>query len=118
MSLDRLYPEIIGDFHITPCKPDDEYAFALSRTDFDAERVLVAMVPDGAGYGIGEAQGYAVLLARSPTMLRLLGEAFALFADEFQADGPINGGDLVDFFGAWRRRAIAELSAPIEPAAP
>ena len=73
MSLDRLYPAIGGDLRITPCRPDDDYAFALSRTDTDDEGVLVAVVPDGAAYGIGEAQGYAVLLARSPTMLRLLG---------------------------------------------
>lgn len=118
MSLDRLYPAIGGDLRITPCRPDDEYAFALSRTDTDDEGVLVAVVPDGAAYGIGETQGYALLLARSPTMLRLLGEAFALFADEFASDRPINGGDLVDHFGAWRCRAIAELSAPVEPAAP
>ncbi len=118
MSFDRLYPAIGGDLRIAPCRSDDEYAFALSRTDTGDEDVLVAAVPDGAAYGIGEAHGYAVLLARSPTMLRLLGEAFALFADEFEADRPINGGDLVDHFGAWRRRAIAELSAPIEPAAP
>jgi hypothetical protein len=116
MSLDRLYPEIAGDLHIGTRAPDDEFAFVLTRTDADAEGLLVAMVPDGAEYGVGEAQSHAVLLARSPTMLRLLREAFALLADEFEADDPVNGGDLVDLFGAWRRRAIAELSAPIEPA--
>lgn len=117
MSLDRLYPEIAGDLHIRTRAPDDEFAFALTRTDADAEGLLVAMVPDGAEYGIGEAQSHAVLLARSPTMLRLLREAFAMFSDEFEADEPINGGDLVDLFGAWRRHAIAELSAAIGPVA-
>ncbi len=46
---------------------------ALTRTDC-GEDVLVALVPDGTGYGVGEAEGHACLLARSPAILRLLRE--------------------------------------------
>ena len=118
MILDRLYPSIVGDLRIERCGQQDDYALALSRTDDGPETVLVAAIPDGAAYGVGEADGYARLLARAPTMLRLLCEALTLFATEFDDDEPINGGDLVDRFGEWRRSAIADLSASLTVPAP
>jgi hypothetical protein len=87
----------------------------LAPDDFASSIVLVATVPDGPGYGLGEAEGHARLLARSPTMLRLLREALAIFAEAFEADEDVPGADLVDRFAAWRTRAKAELSAPIRP---
>ena len=57
----------------------------------------------------------AHLLARSPTALRLLREVLGLFAAEFEADEEVPGADLVDRFAEWRGRALAELSAPIQP---
>lgn len=65
MSLDHLYPTVIGDLRIERCGPADDYALALSRTDDGPEAVLVAAIPDGAACGIGEADGYARLLARA-----------------------------------------------------
>lgn len=118
MSLYHLYPTVVGDLRIERCGPGNDYALALSRTDDGPEAVLVAAIPDGAAYGIGEADGYARLFARAPTMLRLLCEALTLFAAEFDDDEPINGGDLVDRFGEWRRSAIADLSAPLTMPAP
>lgn len=118
MSLDHLYPTISGDLRIERCGPENDYALALCRVDDGPEAVLVAAIPDGAAYGIGEADGYARLLARTPTMLRLLREALTLFAFEFEADEPIDGGDLVERFGEWRCRAIADLSAPLTVRAP
>ena len=114
MSLDALYPTIAGDLCITHTPVDGEGGFALIRTDW-GEDVLVALVPDGAGYGVGEAEGHARLLARSPTALRLLREVLDLFAAEFETDEDVPGADLVDRFAEWRSRALAELTAPIEP---
>jgi len=113
MSLDALYPTIAGDLCITHAPVDGGEGFALTRTDW-GEDVLVALVPDGAGYGVGEAEGHARLLARSPTALRLLREVLGLFAAEFEADEDVPGADLVDRFAEWRGRALAELTAPIE----
>ena len=114
MSLDALYPSIQGDLRITRTSVDGGEGFALTRTDCGAD-VLVALVPDGAGYGVGEAEGHTHLLARSPTTLRLLREALSLFAAEFEADEDGPGADLVDRFGEWRSRALADLTAPIQP---
>ena len=118
MSFDDQYTAVIGDLLIERCRPAEDYALILSRTDDGPEAVLVAAIPDGAAYGVGEADGYARLFARAPTMLRLLREALTLFAAEFDGDEPINGGDLVDRFGEWRRSAIADLSAPLTVPAP
>ena len=118
MSFDDQYTAVIGDLLIERCRPAEDYALILSRTDDGPEAVLVAAIPEGAAYGIGEADGYARLLARAPTMLRLLCEALTLFATEFDDDEPINGGDLVERFGQWRRSAIADLSAPLNVPAP
>ncbi len=74
--------------------------------------MLVAVVPDDAGYGMGEAEGHTRLLARSPTMLCLPREALDLFAAEFEADEDVPGADLVDRFAEWRNRALAELADP------
>ena len=114
MNLDTLYPTIAGDLCITHTSVDGGNGFALTRTDW-GEDVLVALVPDGAGYGMGEAEGHARLLARSPTALRLLREVLGLFAAEFEADEDLPGTDLVDRFAEWRSRALAELIAPIKP---
>lgn len=118
MSLGQLYPTIRGDLSIAPTSGVDGDGFALSRTDC-GEPVLVAVVPDGAGYGIGEAEGYARLLARAPTMLRLLDDALAIFAEEFDApddeEHPISGADMIDRFAAWRCRAKVALLAPLAP---
>ncbi|QDJ12260.1 Hypothetical protein HVPorG_03891 (plasmid) [Roseomonas mucosa] len=118
MSLDQLYPTIRGDLRIVLTTAVDGTGFALSRTDC-GEPVLVAVVPDGAGYGAGEAEGHARLLARAPTMLRLLDDALAIFAEEFEApedeEHPISGADMVERFAAWRERAKAALLAPIVP---
>lgn len=114
MSLDALYPTIAGDLRITHTRVDGGEGFALTRTDW-REDVLVALVPDGAGYGVGEAEGHARLLARSPTALRLLREVLGLFAAEFEADEDVPGADLVDRFVEWRGRALTELTAPIQP---
>ena len=114
MSRNALYPTIAGDLRITPTSVDGGEGFALTRTDC-AEDVLVALVPDGAGYGVGEAAGHARLLARSPTAMRLLREVLSLFAAEFEADEDVPGADLVERFAEWRDRALAELTAPIQP---
>lgn len=121
MDLRHLYPEIEGNLTITPTRSAEGEGFALSRTD-GSKPVLMAVVPDGAGYRVGEAEGHARLLARSPTMLRLLLEALAIFANEF--DGPddedrdISGADLVDLFAQWRQRVKVQLPAPIAPNIP
>ncbi len=115
MSLDVLYPLIEGDLSITRTCGDGEDGFDLARTDW-GEAVLVATVPDGAGYGVGEAEGHARLLARSPAMLRLLREVLGLFAAEFEAGKDVSGADLVERFAEWRSRAMTELAAPIQPA--
>lgn len=121
MSLEQLYPTIRGDLRIVPTSDTDGDGFALSRTDC-GEPVLVAVVPDGAGYGIGEAEGHARLLARAPTMLRLLDDALAIFAEEFEApddeEHPISGADMVERFAVWRDRVKAALLAPIVPTRP
>ena len=114
MSFATLYPTIAGDLRITPTSVDEGEGLALTRTDC-GEDVLVALVPDGAGYGVGEAEGHARLLARSPTAMRLLREVLSLFAAEFQADEDVPGADLVDRFAEWRNRALAELTAPTQP---
>ena len=114
MSLDALYPTIAGDLRITRPPVDGEDGFALSRTDC-GEDVLVALVPEGAGYGLGKAEDHARLLARSPTALRLLREALGLFAAEFEADENVPGADLMDRFAEWRTRALAELTVLIQP---
>ena len=114
MSLDALYPSIPGDFRITRTSVDGGEGFALTRADCGGD-VLVALVPDGARYGVGEAEGHARLLARSPTALRLLREVLGLFAAEFEADEDVPGADLVGRFAEWRSRALAELTAPIQP---
>ena len=113
MSLDALYPSIQGDLHVTRTSVDGGEGFALTRADC-GEDVLVALVPDGAGYGVGEAEGHTRLLARSPTALRLLSEVLGLFAAEFEADEDVPGADLVDRFAEWRSRALADLTAPIQ----
>lgn len=110
-----LYPLIEGDLSITRTFGDGEDGFDLARTDW-GEAVLVATVPDGAGYGVGEAEGHARLLARSPAMLRLLREVLGLFAAEFEAGKDVSGADLVERFAEWRSRAMVELAAPIKPA--
>lgn len=116
MSLDALSPAISGDLYITRTSVDGGDGFALTRTDC-GEDVLVALVPDGAGYGVGEAEAHARLLARSPTTLRLLREVLELFAAEFEADEDVPGADLVDRFAEWRSRALVELTAPPKPLA-
>ena len=57
----------------------------------------------------------AHLLARSPTAMRLLREVLGLFAAELEGDEDVPGADLVDRFAEWRSRALAELTAPIQP---
>ena len=57
----------------------------------------------------------AQLLARSPTAMRLLREVLGLFAAEFEVDEDVPGADLVDRFAEWRSRALADLTAPIQP---
>ena len=114
MSFAALYPTIPGDLRITPASVDGGKGFALTRPDC-GEDVLVALVPDGAGYGVGEAEGHARLLARSPAAMRLLREVLSLFAAEFEVDEDVPGADLVERFAEWRDRALAELTAPIQP---
>lgn len=92
---------------------DGGEGFELTRAHC-GEDVLVALVPDGAGYGVGEAEGHTRLLARSPTALQLLREVLGLFAAEFEADEDVPGADLVDRFAEWLSRALAELTAPIQ----
>ena len=108
MSRCALYPTIAGDLRTTPTSVDGGEGVALTRTDC-AEEVLVALVPDGAGYGVGEAEGHARLLARSPTAMRLLREVLSLFAAEFEADEDVPAADLVERFAEWRGRALADL---------
>ena len=114
MSVGALYPMITGDLRLSRTPVDGGDGFALTRTD-KGEDVLVALVPDGAGGRVGEAEGHARLLARSPTMLHLLREVLGLFAAEFEADEDVPAADLVDRFAEWRGRALAELTAPIGP---
>lgn len=112
MSFDALYPTIANDLRITPTSVDGGEGFELTRTDC-SEDVLVALVPDGAGYGVGEAKGHARLLARAPTAMQLLREVLGLFAAEFEADEDVPGIDLVERFAEWRGRVLAALTAPI-----
>ena len=118
MNLRHLYPEIEGDLTITPTSGAEGEGFALSRTDRN-EPVLMAVAPDNASYGTGEAERHARLLARSPTMLRLLLEALAIFAEAFDAPDDegcdISGADLIDLFAHWRHSVKVQLSAPITP---
>ena len=99
MSLDHL-PEISGPLLVLPFQHRIEDGFGLIRTD-TSPVVEVAVVHDGSDRGIGEAEQYAQLLAGSPVMLALLKEAFAAWAEEFDApddtddDVSMNGGDLV-----------------------
>ena len=121
MNLRHLYPEIEGDLTITPTSGAEGESFALSRTDRN-EPVLMAVVPDSAAHWPGEAEGHARLLARSPTMLRLLLEALAIFTEEFDApddeECDISGANLIDLFAQWRQRVKVQLSAPIAPDIP
>lgn len=114
MSLDELYPSISRDLRVICALANGGRGFALTRSDC-GEGVLVAVVPDGAGHGGGEAESHARLVARLPTALRLLREVLGLFAAEFEADEDVPGADLVDHFAKWRGRALADLSARMEP---
>ena len=114
MSLDALYPTIGDDLRIIPTPVNGGKSFAVTRTDC-GEDVLVALVPDGAGYGVGEAEGHARLLARSPTAMRLLREVLGLFAEEIEAAEDVPSADLVEYFIEWRSRALDELTATIQP---
>jgi hypothetical protein len=41
------------------------------------------------------------LLVSAPNLLAVLGEAEICWGDEFASDNPIDGGDLVEWFGQW-----------------
>ena len=60
------------------------------------------------------------LLARAPQFLALLDEVETVWGNEFASDDPIDGGDLVEWFGEWLpkvRTAVAGFrgQGPITP---
>ncbi|USQ74081.1 hypothetical protein NF552_23050 (plasmid) [Roseomonas mucosa] len=86
---------------LTPKVVEDvvEDAYGLVRTDCSPP-VEVAIVHDGTDRGVGETQIYVDLLARSPGMRRLLDEALLFEATAFDADEPVSGADLVEWFAS------------------
>lgn len=55
------------------------------------------------------ARRHAVLFAASKAMAAVLQEALAAFASAFEANEPVPGADLVEWFAEWRIRVRAAL---------
>lgn len=107
------YGPIDGALSVRPFISEDSHGFEL----FDPETGdVAAVIHDGADRGIDKARVYAEILAAAPVMLILLLEGLDVSRAEFEADTPIDGGDLVESIGAWRRKVIQTLQMGLPPA--
>ena len=85
--------------------------YGLIRTEA-SPATQVAVAHDGTLRGTEQAKAYVALLARAPAMRRLLDQALIFEADAFDADEPVSGADLVEWFAFWRLEVRTALSRP------
>ena len=107
-----ILAEIGGHLTIRLFSHEDGDGFGLTRTDY-SDDTQVAVIFDGSDRGTGEAEGYAQLFARAPSMLRLLRRALAEHGDAFDADEQVPGADLVEWFASWRLEVRELLTLPL-----
>ena len=95
------------------CKSTDVVSdgYGLIRTEA-SPATQVAVAHDGTLRGTEQAKAYVALLARAPAMRRLLDQALIFEADAFDADEPVSGADLVEWFAFWRLEVRTALSRP------
>lgn len=112
-----ILPTIEGHLAVRVLEDVVSDGYGLVRTD-RSPAVEVAIVHDGTDHGIGETEAYVALLARAPAMKRLLDEALAFEAEALDADEPVSGADLVEWFAGWRLDVRTLLTQPLPFTAP